>query len=327
MKKKVAKGKARKTNVTKRRPSAKVRKVKPAKIFIYALALAALGGGGYLVYDRMKRKKFAEENAIQDGQDTIIINNNLPASYTSSTSSSRSASTGRTSFPLKRGSRGLQVTQLQQAIAKIIGTAAMNANGGIDGQFGPGTANALKMAGYPEVIDESTFNKLTGNSGQSLQVVFNPSDIALKLYRAAQSKNVDGVLSQLKLIKSVSDYSSVNEYYKKQGFISKTIVNDLLNYAFSTNENVKEQIRSEFKRIGLKSDTSGRWSLQGVPLFKDLITLRETFVIDAQSNRIPVRRNTILGDEIRNQNGMTWFKSIDNSILKVPTQDVKYTSL
>lgn len=320
---KKASRKKRKRTATKRKALIKKQGVKPVKIFIYAVALAALGGGGYLVYDRMKRKKFVEQNNIRDDQDTIIINNNIPASYTSSNFRSSSSSTN--TFPLKRGSRGARVTQLQQALAKIIGTSAMNANGGIDGQFGPGTANALMMAGYPEAIDEMTFNRITGNSGQSLQVVFNPSDIAIKLYRAAQSKNIDGVLSQIKLIKSVNDYSSVNEYYKKQGFISKTIVTDLLDFAFNSNESSKEKIRDEFTRIGLKTDGSGRWSLQGVPLFKDLITLRETFVIDAQSNRIPVRRNTILGDEIRNQSGMTWFKSIDNSILKVPTQDVKYT--
>ena len=164
MRKNVAKRKARKTGVTKKKSSAKVRRVKPAKIFIYALALAALGGGGYLVYDRMKRKKFAEQNNVQKDQDTII-NNNLPASFASS--SSRSSSSSSNTFPLKRGSRGSRVTALQQALAKIIGTAAMNANGGIDGQFGSGTANALKMAGYPEVIDEMTFNKITGNSGHS----------------------------------------------------------------------------------------------------------------------------------------------------------------
>jgi hypothetical protein len=83
-------------------------------------------------------------------------------------------------------------------------------------------------------------------------------------------------------------------------------------------------LRNEFLRMGLKMDDSGRWSLQGIPVFKDLITLRETFVIDSSSNRIPVKRNTILGDEVKVQNGITWFRSVDNSILKVPTQDVKY---
>ena len=50
------KPKAKKTAAPKK-SQGKKGAVKPAKVFIYALALAALGGGGYLVYDRIKRKK------------------------------------------------------------------------------------------------------------------------------------------------------------------------------------------------------------------------------------------------------------------------------
>jgi hypothetical protein len=315
----------RKARESKKQGKTTRKGVKPAKVFIYALALAAFGGGGYLIYDRIKRKR--SQDVPEDNQDTIIINNNLPASYSTSTrAGSRTSGAKRNdNFPLKRGSRGSLVTMLQQALAKIIGASAMNDNGGVDGQFGPGTARALKVAGYPEVIDETIFNKITGSPASSIQIVFNPNDIAVKLYRAAQSKNSNAVLSELKKIKTVSDYSSVNVYYKKQSFISKTIVTDLLDLAFKGNEDAREQIRNEFLRIGLKSDDSGKWSLQGVPLFKDLITLRETIVTDGHNNRIPVRRNTILGDEVKVQNGMTWFRSIDRSVLKVPTQDVKYT--
>ncbi|HND40662.1 MAG TPA: hypothetical protein PKX51_00005, partial [Cyclobacteriaceae bacterium] len=179
-------------------------------------------------------------------------------------------------------------------------------------------------AGYPETVTEATFNKITGGSG-SLTVVFNPSALAVSLYSGAQSQNIEQVLSVLKQLKSVGDYSSVNEYYKKQSFIAKTIVTDLLEYAFKSNEAAKAQIRNEFLRMGLRVSSTGTWSLQGIRLYKDLITIRETVVTDAQNNRIPVRRNTILGDELEVANGMTWFKSIDNNILKVPTQDVKYT--
>ncbi|QLH33378.1 MAG: hypothetical protein HWD62_14050 [Cyclobacteriaceae bacterium] len=77
--------------------------------------------------------------------------------------------------------------------------------------------------------------------------------------------------------------------------------------------------------MGLKVSSTGTWSLQGIRLYRDLITIRESVVMDNKGNRIPVRRNTILGDEVEVANGMTWFKSIDNSILKVPTQDVTYT--
>jgi hypothetical protein len=207
---------------------------------------------------------------------------------------------------------------LQRALAKT--TPGMS----IDGQFGPQTASALKSAGYPETVDEALFAKITGISG-ALTVVFNPSTLAVSLYSGAHSQNLEQVLGVLKQLKTTSDYSSVNEYYKKQSFIAKTIVTDLLEYAFKSNEAAKTQIRNEFLRIGLKVSSTGAWSLQGLMLYKDLITIRETVVTDAHNNRIPVRRNTILGDELEVANGMTWFKSIDNTILKVPTQDVKYT--
>lgn len=297
--------------------------VKPAKIFIYALALAALGGGGYLAYDRMKKKKMMEQNQTpsESNSDTVIINNTLPAStdsYQYASFTSRMLSSATDNFPLKRGSRGSRVTMLQQALAKTSSGIS------IDGQFGPQTAGALKSAGYPETVDEALFNKITGASG-SLTVVFNPAALASSLYAASQSKSLKQVMNVLKQLKTASDYSSVNEYYKKQSFISRTIVTDLLDYAFKGNEAAKTQIRNEFLRIGLKVNSSGMWSLQGIQLYKDLITIRATVVTDSSNNRIPVRRNTILGDEMEVANGMTWFKSIDNSILKVPTQDVKYT--
>ena len=311
------KPKAKKT-ATPKKSQGKKSAVKPAKVFIYALALAALGGGGYLVYDRIKRKKLAEQNQLpSDNNDTIIINNTLPASF--STITSRILSSASDSFPLKRGSRGTRVIMLQQALAKTTPSIM------IDGQFGPQTAGALKTAGYPEIVDETLFNKITGSTKGSVQVVFNPSALAESLYKGAQAKNLAQVMDILKQLKSVAEYSAVNEYYKKQSFISKTIVTDLLEYAFKSNEAAKVQVRNEFLRIGLKVSSAGTWSLQGIRLYKDLVTIRETVVTDARNNRIPVRRNTILGDELEVANGMTWFKSIDNSILKVPTQDVKYT--
>ena len=311
------KPKAKKT-ATPKKSQGKKSAVKPAKVFIYALALAALGGGGYLVYDRIKRKKLAEQNQLpSDNNDTIIINNTLPASF--STITSRILSSASDSFPLKRGSRGTRVIMLQQALAKTTPSIM------IDGQFGPQTAGALKTAGYPEIVDEILFNKITGSAKGSVQVVFNPSALAESLYKGAQAKNLAQVMDILKQLKSVTEYSAVNEYYKKQSFISKTIVTDLLEYAFKSNEAAKVQVRNEFLRIGLKVSSTGTWSLQGLRLYKDLITIRETVVTDSRNNRIPVRRNTILGDELEVTNGMTWFKSIDDSILNVPTQDVKYT--
>lgn len=303
-----------------RKPASKGKAVKPSKVLLYTLGVVAFGGGAYLIYDKLKNKSVTVYNNTQETPD-IIIKNTLPASEPAQ----KSVSVRNDNFPLKRGSLGARVTALQQALAKIIGAETMNANGGIDGQFGSGTANALKIAGYGETITESTFNTIVSKA-DSGSVTINPSVVAQNLYRAAQAKNLANVIASLKQIKNVSDYSSVNDYYKSIPIISKTIVNDLLNYAFASNSTAKEQIKNEFTRIGLKVNDSGVWSLQGIRLYKDLITIRPTVVTDSYNHRITVPRNTILGDEIKVANGTTWFRTVDSGILRVPTQDVKYAN-
>lgn len=305
---------------TRRRSSHSVTRkgktIKPSTVFLYALGIAALGGGGYLVYERLRNKTTVYKGASSE-PDTIIINNNLPTS-----SSNKTSSLATDNFPLKKGSRGNRIVQLQQALANILGISVMNANGGIDGIFGSGTANALKLAGYSEMIDQSTFNKIVGSGG--VTVTFNADAVADSLYSASSDANIERVLAALKQLKTTSDYAAVNSYYKEKGFISRTIVTDLLDYAFKNNEPAKEQIRNEFLRIGLKVSSTGVWTLQGLGQFKDVITLRETIVTDSRNNRIPVSKNVILGDAIKIANGYTWIQSIDKSILKVPTQDVKH---
>lgn len=310
----------------RKKSQAKKTSVKPAKVFVYALALAAIGGGGYLVYDRMRRKKQIDsgDTSSANNADTIIINNSLPDRQTGlpvsySSGISKLFSSASDSFPLKRGSKGSRVMMLQKALSKTSPSIV------IDGVFGSQTAGALKSAGYPEVVNEALFSQITAMTSNAVQVIFNPASLASALYKAAQSKNLNEVLNLLRQIKSVAEYSSVNDYYKKQGFISKTIVTDLLEYAFKGNTTAKEKIRNEFLRIGLKVNSAGTWSLQGIRLYKDIITLRETIVTDSRNNKIPVRKNTILGDGLETANGMTSFRSVDNSILKVPTQDIKYT--
>jgi hypothetical protein len=298
------------------------RGIQSKKVFFYALGIAVAGGAGFIVYDKIVKGKQKANQTEVDNSDAIVINNNLPTSTNSSGSFFNKLISHNSEFPLKRGSRGSKVTMLQQSLARIIGTSAMNANGGIDGQFGPGTANALKSAGYSEIVDEDIFNKITGSD--RLTIIFNPQDLAKRLYRASDAKDIDTVLSILKQLKSTSDYSAVNDYYKRQGFVSKTIVTDLLDIAFNEDETSKEEIKTELSRVGLKVDDAGRWTLSGLR-FKDLITLRATVVTDSKSNKIPVKRNTILGNELSVANGMTWFRSIDNEVLRVPTQDVKYS--
>ena len=298
--------------------SARKTSVRPSRIFIYALALAALGGGGYLLYDHFRKKK--NQNAEIDSDSPTAGENDIdiPGSTTTASAKTRTRVKASDGFPLRKGSKGARVTELQQALIKK--GAAIKA----DGKFGAATLAALKALGYSETIDTTTFASLTGKE-PALQIVFNPGELARKLYSAARRRNDKDAVYLLQQIKNVNEYSAVNEYYKKFDIISKTIVTDFLDYAFKPDAPALERIKVEFTRIGLKVNGAGVWSLQGIQLYKDLITLRPTVVVDSWNNRLPVLENTILGDEVKVENGMTWFRSVDRTILKVPTRDVKYT--
>lgn len=302
--------------------------IRPGKVFIYALALAALGGSGYLLYDRIRKRKSGGSRISSNRTDSIAdeIVNTIPtadhvsASNAMTTTAKPSKRTKATdNFPLKKGSKGARVMQLQQAL--ISKGASIQA----DGKFGPETLAALRAAGYSDSVDESIFSQITAGQASTIHIVFNPGDLARKLYRAADMRNVQEVVNILQQIKTVSEYSAVNDYYKKLGFISRTIVTHLLDSAFKNEAAALQSIKDEFRRIGLKVNELGIWSLQGIQLYKDLITIRPTIVIDGWDNRIPVKGNTILGDEVKIENGMTWFRSVDRTVLRVPTQDVRYT--
>jgi len=299
--------------------SARKPSVRPSRIFIYALALAALGGGGYLLYDHFRKRK--QQQSTDDSVTTLPGEDKDNSSVHTATASS-ARSTARTKanddFPLRKGSKGTRVTELQQALIRK--GAAIKA----DGKFGAGTLAALKTLGYSDTIDATTFASITGKE-PVLQIVFNPGELAKKLYSAAGRRSDKDAVFLLQQIKNVNEYSAVNEYYKKFFIISKSIVTHFLDYAFKPDPVALENIKAEFRRIGLKVNDEGIWSLQGIQLYKDLITLRPTVVVDSWNNRMPVLENTILGDEVKVENGMTWFRSVDRSILKVPTRDVKYT--
>lgn len=285
----------------------------PERIFFYALGLGVVGGALWIAWRSFRKK---------DAVSTDTSTNDSNEKTTTIKSSSRNDS-----FPLKRGSKGMKVMMLQQALAIILNDKNFSSYGGVDGDFGPKTEAAAKAAGYPTVIDERTYTEITSSVTGKLYISFNPSEVSDRLYGYAQLKNIEGVLAELKKIGSTSQYSSVNDYYKKKGFVSKTIVTDILNNAFSNDDDAKEKARQEFFRIGLKlNQSTGKWSLSGLPVVKDIVTLVDTVVRDKQGNYILVKKNVILGAEKRKSNGYTQFESLQGIIYTVPSAMVGYVN-
>jgi peptidoglycan hydrolase-like protein with peptidoglycan-binding domain len=232
------------------------------------------------------------------------------------------------SFPLSfntvtnTGSSGPKVMQLQQKLNQ-----KHNAGLDADGKLGPRTKEALLANGYPASVDLNTFNTIVDGEAT---LVFDPKRIADQIWKNANSGNFNAVLSQLRLIKDVSDYQSVNTTFKtfrdsSDYFHTHTLVTHLLDFSFKDNDAAKEQIKKEFLRMGLK-EVNGKWSLSGFGKPLKLITLKNTYVRDTGGNIVAVKRNTILGIEQFSTQGLTWFKAIDGSMAAVPSSDIKYTN-
>lgn len=294
--------------------------IAPKKIFLFTLGLGAAGGAAYLAREYYLNRKSAPGLPVPAGPDT------------SSSGGSIFKDIFRLgdSFPLKKGSKGPRVEELQTALAQRLGMETMNRYGGIDGDFGSGTESALRQAGFPLVIDQALFNRITGRNNPALlpgtpSVSLNASQLATALYNHAMLQNIGSVITDLKQMKSTADYSAVNEKYKKLGLISRTIVTGLLDFSFDHDPAAKERIRKEFLRMGLKHDTaSGRWSLDGLPMFRDLVTLYDTWVQDRSGLKLMVKKGTILGEEIGRANGLSWFRALNQSVAAVPIRHVQY---
>ncbi len=157
-------------------------------------------------------------------------------------------------------------------------------------------------------------------------VNFIPKDVATLIQQGASSGNLTKVLSGLKQISNTSDYYLVDkEYEKLKWFGNKSIVTDLID-SFSNNPASQQTIRNEFLRIGLKQNAAtGKWSMDGIPNYKDIITLSNTYVLDSNGKKIPVKQNTILGELLKTANGLTLFKGLDGKNYYVPTYTVGYS--
>ena len=128
--------------------------MKKGKIIFWSLLGAAIIGGGYMIYNLMKKNKDmggtgSLPDAIKDLYKPKVT-----------TPSGSSTTTVASAFPLSKGSRGQLVKDIQNAIL------AKNANAlpnfGADGIWGNETEAGLKMVGFPTVFQKADFESIVG---------------------------------------------------------------------------------------------------------------------------------------------------------------------
>jgi hypothetical protein len=274
--------------------------------------IAVVGTAGYFGYQHffgrngMKEGSDLPDNEVQDLTRPDTITNPSPPP------TKPKANDG---FPLKKGSKGDKVKQLQQALISKFGAGALPKYGA-DGDFGSEVISVLTKNGLPTEIDESTFNVLAKSSS------VDPSQAASVLYMAANSKNFDAAIKGLKNLKSVEDYKAAGDIFKIKYLINgvhQTLVNGLLSTFSEPSQ--KDKIKMEFLRMGLKYN-GAQWSLSGN--MKQIITKVATKVWAGANESVPVAAGIVLGIELASRNGYTAFQTVNDKRLIVKTNTVKY---
>ena len=224
--------------------------------------------------------------------------------------------TYKSEFPLKKGSKGDKVRQLQQALIAQHGSSIMPKYGA-DGDFGSETAHALHKLKYPSTISESLFNVITSSKGA------NTNSLAKQFVTALSKHDFPKTVNLLQQIGSVSEYTTVSTEFKTMrvnGGVRQTLVNGVLNAFLDSKQ--KQTIRMAFLRMGLKFDGS-KWTLSGFDGVdeKQLITIRPTQIwIDGFTSKA-VPRNMVLGKLITQRLDYTLFENNGQHFL-VKSKDI-----
>jgi hypothetical protein len=224
-------------------------------------------------------------------------------------------------FPLSKGSKGVTVRRMQQALMEKYGKSVLP-NYGADGDFGQETATGLKQHGLPATIDESTFNVIIkGTSAEGAAETSKIVNLAEKLYQAAIAQKLDSVLSLLKSITDKDGYQQASNsfmQYRVNG-VRQTLVNGLLN-SFAS-ESQKQQIRMEFLRMGLQYN-GDKWSLSGFG-GRAIVTIAPATVWASSTETAKVPANMALGTEIARKMDFTLFEN-NRKYFLVKSTLVKY---
>lgn len=326
----------------KSKPAAQPKKAPKKKvksnIVLTTLAISAAGILGYLGWQYYKKRKAARTSSpdldtylqplpstyVNPGTDTPSTEKqaSLPSgakdtSTRVSTTAPKPATANTTGiFPLKRGSKNAKVKALQQALITKFGNGILP-KFGADGDFGTETATALKKAGLPATIDESTFYVIT----QSESGISDKNMFALKLRNAASAMDFATTLSLLKQMNTKEDYRQINGLFAQQRLrgVRQTLVTGLLN-SFSS-DSQKQQIRYEFIRMGLKYD-GNKWSLDGFD-GRPVVTIEPTNVWLNATERVTVPAMMVLGAEVSRKLDYTLFENNSKYFL-VSTKSIKY---
>ena len=141
---------------------------KKNKLLLLGLGVVAVGTGGYFFFKHLEAKK-SSIHSTDFNQSTFI-----PETITSNTSSKPKVSSN--GFPLKRGSKGILVKQIQQALINKYGNSILP-QFGADGDFGLETQRALQLKNLPTSISPEGYTFILKSLGSKGTQKLVPSNL------------------------------------------------------------------------------------------------------------------------------------------------------
>ncbi len=292
------------------------------KIGYILLGVGVVGIGAYAAYQYLGKPKTTFDTLDEEPEPETPKPKATPTrSYTPPSS-----------FPLKLWSRGPLVTALQSALNAKHG-ATLKA----DGVLGPITQAAIIAAGFPSILFEDKYRELIQGKKEDTKSPssppktsepkrrFDPLRMSNIFHYAIKKHKFSKVRELLSLMKSTSDYSDVNRYFKAREMYDgakRTLVNGLF-HKFKSDWG-KKVLNGHLFRMGLKLSGS-TWSLKGVSGFEGRIkSIKNTTVWNDAKQSLKVPSGTILGDWIGAKKGVVKFRTLDGKLLYTHASDIRY---
>jgi peptidoglycan hydrolase-like protein with peptidoglycan-binding domain len=298
-----------------------------SKALFWVVGLSVLSLAGLGTFLALRKGNDDKEPST----DEIIREANNAAPNTTSSNSGSRPNRIESGFPLKRGSRGNLVKQLQTALNSFHG-----ANLQPDGVWGRNTAKALTAAGLSTTIDAATFASVvagstTQNAGSNTPDPtarrLTEREVAFRMFDLIKGRSFSHVLALLKKIPNTNVYKTVSNWFqvaRNTHFMVRVSLLTGVLEAFAGTQ--KAQLEAEFARMGLlKNSSTGKWSFPTLGFVDGkLITTRAAAIWDGNSVTMEVPSGTVLGKELYSEDGFTQFKTIDGDTFTVLTNAIQY---
>lgn len=295
----------------------KPKKNKGVRILVAGVALSALGLGTWYLISRNKSKSKTSGGEFPEAGFSTPDSGSKPAAGNAANNSYRE--TPASDFPLKKGSKGEKVKQLQKLLIEQFG-AGILPKYGADGFFGNELLVALQSKSISVPVTEADFTTLSK---------VDPKTVATDLKKHITANDFNSTISTLKKIRNTTEYTDVGKQFRalRYGGVETSIPTALLR-KFTTTIQQSQIDTILTTNIGL-TKSGDKYSIPsgtaGFGRLRDgrIITTRPTRVWARARHPLSVGKETILGREVSSSNGITEFETIDGYRLFVITDHIR----